>query len=202
MAAAAEISLVIPAYNEAKRLPRLLASVEVSRARHRGGRDAIEVIVSDNGSTDHTAALAEAAGCRVARVAKRRIGAVRNGGAARARGRILAFVDADLVLHPDTFDVISETLADGAYVGGGTGWRFERSSLGLALTGFVVRMLVARLLRIEERFRIGTPAPATVSTRKWDQHGDWHVFWMPFWPVLKRRSPRQLVDAYWYPTER
>ncbi len=49
------ISLVIPAWNEERYLPRLLDSVDAARARYRGGADRIEVIVADNASTDRTA---------------------------------------------------------------------------------------------------------------------------------------------------
>jgi glycosyltransferase involved in cell wall biosynthesis len=76
------ISLVIPAYNEAELLPRLLGTVERARSRYRSGSSAVEVIVADNASTDGTGELARSRGCRVVRVEKRCIGAARNGGAA------------------------------------------------------------------------------------------------------------------------
>lgn len=60
------ISLVIPAYNESAYLPRLLATVKVARERFKGGADRVEVIVSDNGSTDDTVQIAADVGCRVA----------------------------------------------------------------------------------------------------------------------------------------
>ena len=102
-----DISLVIPAYNEATCLPRLLDTIAAARDRYKGGRDAIEVIVADNGSTDDTAAIAKARGCVVAPVAKRMIAASRNGGAAAATAPILCFVDADMQIHPDTFNAIA-----------------------------------------------------------------------------------------------
>src|SRR6266478_218734 len=88
-------TLVIPAHNEEALLPRLLDTVEVARARYSLGADAIEVIVADNASTDRTAGIATARGCRVVSVAKRAIAAARNGGAGCAQSPILAFVDAD-----------------------------------------------------------------------------------------------------------
>src|SRR6476646_4619580 len=87
------ISLVIPAYNEAGFLPRLLDTVATARGRYAAGPSAVEVIVADNMSTDETAAMAQSRGCRVATVERRRIAAARNGGAAMARGEILAFTD-------------------------------------------------------------------------------------------------------------
>ena len=126
-------SLIVPAFNEERLLPRLLASVAVARARH-ARPEAIEVIVADNASTDRTAQVAAAAGCRVVTVAKRVIGAVRNGGAAAARGELLCFIDADSQVHPQTFNALDEALARGRCVGGATGVTLERWSVGIALT--------------------------------------------------------------------
>jgi len=73
--------------------------------------DDIEVIVADNASTDRTGEIARARGCRVAFVEKRLIAAARNGGAKRARGEILCFVDADYRIHPNTFDHIDRVMS-------------------------------------------------------------------------------------------
>jgi len=83
------ISVIIPCYNEAELLPRLLTSIETARRAFSGGSDAVEVVVADNASTDGTAAIAYARGYRVASSAIRRIGAVRNAGAAVARGAVV-----------------------------------------------------------------------------------------------------------------
>ncbi len=135
-------SLIIPARNEQALLPHLLRSVDQARAQYRGGPDAIEVIVVDNESTDDTARLARDHGCRVVREEKRVIAAVRNAGARAARGLILAFIDADSRIHPDTFNAIETTLQDEDYVGGATGVRLERMSLGIAMAYLVVVSIV------------------------------------------------------------
>lgn len=122
---------MIPAYNEAKLLPRLLDSVHAARERFRRGRDAIEVIVADNLSTDATATVARERGCTVVTETMRCIAAVRNRGAQAARGELLAFVDADARLHPETFNAIDAAMASGRYVAGATGVRLERWSPGL-----------------------------------------------------------------------
>ena len=126
------LSLVIPAYNEAVLLPRLLDTVDTARRQFAAGADAIELIVADNGSTDATAAIAAARGCHVTHVSKRMIGASRNGGAAIATAPIICFVDADMQIHPHTFNAIETALADPGIVGGATGVTMERWSLGIA----------------------------------------------------------------------
>src|SRR5881392_1315381 len=103
-------SLVIPAYNEARLLPRLLDSVDAARRRYRG---AVQVIVADNASTDETAAIAAARGCEV------------------ARGEKICFIDADSSIHPETFNAIAEALARPEIVGGATGVFPERWSAGI-----------------------------------------------------------------------
>ena len=125
-------SVVIPAYNEARFLPRLLDSIDAARDRYGRGAGAVEVVVGDNASTDETAAIVQAHGCRVVRVEKRVIAAVRNGGAGAATGEILCFVDADARIHPETFSAIDEALATGRVVGGATGVSLERWSPGIA----------------------------------------------------------------------
>ena len=126
-------SLIIPAFNEEYYLPRLLDSVEVARGQCPGGQETVEVIVADNCSNDGTAEVAMGRGCRVVRVEKRAIAAARNGGAAAARGKILAFIDADSEIHPRTFEEIDKAIAGGRHVAGATGLRMERWSPGIAL---------------------------------------------------------------------
>src|SRR2546423_5544051 len=135
-------TIVIPAHNEEALLPRLLDTVEVARARYSFGSGAIEVIVADNASTDRTAEIAAARGCRVVSVAKRAIAAARNGGAACGQSPILAFVDADTQIHPETFNGIERALADSRIVGGATGVTLERWSLALIATYAAIIPLV------------------------------------------------------------
>ncbi len=128
------LSIVIPAFNEAALLPRLLDTVDAASRRYAGGAGAVEVIVADNSSTDATATIAAARGCRVAPVVKRIIGAARNGGAAVATAPLLCFVDADMQIHPDTFNAIDRALADPRIVGGATGVTMQRWSAGIAVS--------------------------------------------------------------------
>lgn len=142
------LSLVIPTYNEAAFLPRLLATVKIARERFRHGAAQIEIIVSDNGSTDETARIAADAGCRIARAELRCIAAARNAGAAIARGDVLCFVDSDAQIHPDTFNVVYDFMQRPEVVGGATGVRPERWSIGIAIT-FAILATVAVATRLD-----------------------------------------------------
>ena len=134
-------SMIVPAYNEERLLPRLLDSIDVARDTYAATGE-VEVIVADNGSTDRTASLASARGCRVVNVEKRVIAAVRNGGARVAQGEILTFIDADSQVHPCTFSEIDSALATGRVVGGATGVTLERWSVGIAVTYAVMVPMV------------------------------------------------------------
>jgi len=146
--AAPLISLIIPAFNEEQLLPRLLDTVDRARETYSRGRDAVEVIVADNGSVDATAEIAARRGCRVVPVVPHIIAAVRNGGAAAARGEILAFIDADSLIDPKTFDALEAALANQNIVAGTTGVRPDRWSLGLVVT-FAIAMPLFALLKID-----------------------------------------------------
>ncbi|MBZ5724478.1 MAG: glycosyltransferase family 2 protein [Acidobacteriia bacterium] len=89
------ISIIIPAYNEEKRLPATLRTVR----EYLGGSswDFTEILVVDDGSRDATAAVAEAAGARVlANPGNRGKGYSVRHGMGEARGDWALFTDADL----------------------------------------------------------------------------------------------------------
>ncbi len=135
------ISLVIPAHNEAAYLPTLLDSVDEARRRYLGDGE-IEIVVVDNCSTDETAEIASERGCHVVREEKRIIAAVRNRGAREARGAVLAFTDADAIVHPELFNAIDRALASGRYVAGATGVKLERLSPGIAAAYMIMVPMV------------------------------------------------------------
>lgn len=120
-----DVSVIIPAHNEAEELPRTLPALREALAGLGALAGRSEVIVVDDGSTDGTAEVAERHGAgRVVRVALRQISAVRNAGAAAARGELLVFVDADTVVPEATLRGAVRAVAGGA-VGGGAPVRFE-----------------------------------------------------------------------------
>ena len=73
-----------------------------------------EVLIADNGSTDGSQAIAEAAGARVAAVAEKGYGAALSGGIAAARGRFVIMGDADDSYDFSRLDRFVEELRKGA----------------------------------------------------------------------------------------
>lgn len=124
-------SVIIPAYNEARYLPRLLASVKEAASNFQRGT--VEIVVADNSSTDETLEIAARGGCVVANVQKRCIAAARNGGAKVASGEVFCFIDADSAIDPETFDRIDQAMSSPAIIAGATGVYLERCSPGLAV---------------------------------------------------------------------
>ncbi|HEX9887553.1 MAG TPA: glycosyltransferase [Longimicrobiales bacterium] len=105
--ATADVSVVIPALNEAEYLPHLLESLATQT------RPVREVFVVDADSRDGTRAAAEAGGA-VCLAGGGRPGFSRDLGAERAVGEWLLFLDADLRLPPTA---VEETLAEVAREG-------------------------------------------------------------------------------------
>lgn len=91
-----KISFVIPAFNEEKRLPKCLASIERELART--PCDA-EVIVANNASTDRTGEVArDYSWVRVVDEPQKGIVRARHAGFAVSTGELIANIDADTML--------------------------------------------------------------------------------------------------------
>jgi glycosyltransferase involved in cell wall biosynthesis len=91
-----KLSVIVPVYNAARHISGLFASMAKQTIRD------FELIVVDDGSTDHTAALSEGSDCRLLRLGKNRGPAYcRNIGAREASGDILVFTDSDCRPNPD-----------------------------------------------------------------------------------------------------
>jgi glycosyl transferase family 2 len=101
------MSIIVPAYNAAGELGECLDAISAQ-----SGPDT-ELIVVDDASTDQTAAVAAKCTERVLRLSKNSgPAAARNFGASRAQGRVLVFVDADVVIASGALDRIRRSFAE------------------------------------------------------------------------------------------
>jgi len=121
------ISIVIPAHNAARTLDECLQAI------HCSDYDEYEVIVVDDASTDDTRQVASERACRVVH-SQQNVGAARakNLGVSEAKGDIILFTDADILLQPDTLGVIAARLEDPSVAGVvgllGQGLRYDNFS--------------------------------------------------------------------------
>jgi rSAM/selenodomain-associated transferase 2 len=117
VARVANISIIIPALNEAQSIGETLdAAARV--------KDVVEVVVVDGGSADGTAEVARARGVRVVTAARGR-GAQMHAGALAARGEVLWFLHADTLAPADAVEYIARALRDPRAVGGNFRVRFD-----------------------------------------------------------------------------
>lgn len=92
------LSIIIPAKNESRYLGSCLHALQIALERYGGN---FEIILVDNGSTDSTRVIAEVNDCKVIEEpASTTISRLRNKGAQRSEGEIIAFIDADCVVSP------------------------------------------------------------------------------------------------------
>jgi hypothetical protein len=108
------LSIIVSARDAARTLPGALTAILVSGIP----RNKFELIVVDDASRDASAAIAARYADKVVRLSGRSLGAAyaRNRGVELSRGEIIAFVDADVVVRPETLPRMLATLAEQPYV--------------------------------------------------------------------------------------
>jgi hypothetical protein len=107
------VSVVIPCLNEAECIERCVTLAR--EALDSNGLDG-EIVVSDNGSTDGSGALAAKAGARVTRERRPGYGSAYIAGFKAARGRYIVMVDADLTYDFADIPRFVAELEDGAHM--------------------------------------------------------------------------------------
>ena len=89
-----DLSFIIPAYNEEEAIPKLLNSI----IQYTPAVLTHEIFIADNGSTDTTVEIAHKHNANVIIDKTARVGALRNKAARSAKGHVLVFLDADILL--------------------------------------------------------------------------------------------------------
>ncbi|HEV7993315.1 MAG TPA: glycosyltransferase [Gemmatimonadaceae bacterium] len=109
------LSVIIPVRNGKRYLPQMLETLSTSNYP----RERWELIVVDDGSSDDSAILASRFADVIIKLPGRARGPgyARNRGVERARGQWVAFLDADVVVRPDTLQQITETLTSRSDIG-------------------------------------------------------------------------------------
>lgn len=129
-----DISVVIPAYNEERFLPRSLASLRrAAECYQRERTGTIELIVVDNNSKDRTAEVARQLGAAVVHEPINNIAKARNAGGCAARGKFLAFCDADNEVNDRLLCEIHDHLSRADIIGGGTRIKPEKLTFTVAV---------------------------------------------------------------------
>ena len=104
------ITVVIPVFNKAVFLPRVLASVIEATHQTTG----VELIIVNHGSTDGSREIAESVAppARVIEASGGTISTVRNLGASSGTGSLICFLDADVLIPHDHFSRVLEVFAE------------------------------------------------------------------------------------------
>ncbi len=129
------ISIIVPAYNEAKLLSRTLAAIATAAQvwTRRGWTH--ELIVCDNNSSDGTAEIARAHGALVVFEPINQIARARNRGASVAQGRWLLFIDADSLPSAALLDDLANAIASDRHLACGATFAFDDGAAWLRFVG-------------------------------------------------------------------
>ena len=151
------LTVIVPAFNEADYLPVTLDTIGVAaeHLRVRSGVDCaaaalyVDVLVVDNNSSDEAAVIASSKGAAVVHEPVQGIARARNTGARNAQGDVLVFVDADVLLPRDLLEAIQEAMNDPACVGGGVDVEYRPRQRIMRLYLRAWRLLARRMRLVQ-----------------------------------------------------
>jgi glycosyltransferase involved in cell wall biosynthesis len=155
----AEVSVVIPALNEAENIAAVVRELPWALIR--------ECIVVDNGSTDATVAEAQAAGARAVVLSQRGYGRACAAGAATAIGDILVFMDGDgSDMSTEMDQLLRPILAGECDFVIGSRMRGRREPGSMLISQIFAGWLAGLLLRLLYRVRYTDMGPFRAITRQ------------------------------------
>lgn len=102
-----DVTVIIPAYNEADSILRTLSSLSETITDQK-----VEILVVNNNSTDNTQELIEMTGVNTIMEYQQGVKHARTSGLAAAKGKIILNADADSVYSPYWLDMLSLPLKD------------------------------------------------------------------------------------------
>lgn len=130
-------SVIVPTYMEEKYIGRCLEAI----ADQSYPREKYEIIVSDSNSKDNTINIAKR-NAKVLVTDKRGISLGRNLGAKEARGEVLVFIDADVVVDKNFLQIIDDALKEGLIGASGIWYPRDGEFLQRALFHIAVGLMV------------------------------------------------------------
>lgn len=139
------ISIIIPSYNEEKYIGPTLRSI-----RRQGYKD-VEVILADSRSTDGTVAAARKAykGVKVFSYGGKGVARACNRAAAKAKGSIILFIDADTSISPGLLRAYDRAFGDGRVVAAtGPIMPLEKSGLGMRIGFMIISVHLIKLFML------------------------------------------------------
>lgn len=136
-----DLSIVIPAHNEERYLPKCLSAISAS-AEQTGVE--VETVVVLNRCTDGTEQVAAGRGAKLVWEDAKNIARIRNSGVAASESPHVVTIDADSYMSGGTLGEISKALANAEVIGGGANFQPERRSVPILLSYGLAKLMARR----------------------------------------------------------